>query len=653
MPAPERGAGEGGDCQDGPNVAKQVQDLMAEVKRLQNDVKQLKEAKGLAVEHSLLMPGQLSEAVASTVHDEPSSKVDEMKLPRAEDSEVVQAGEHEWDVALEASIWDVGLLLFVEGGEVFTMCEKVVGWFLVVLNDVLQIVFINAVFGTMSRYPYDKVTQRVMLSKRLQENHDLSNIDAAGLRTRTALLCDSQIHNKLVDTYSAISTYLQMSEYGGGHGVPGFAICLIAMLIWALSMMREIRRSWLLFQAVVSLETVGHNAKYSITLGDDGIAGGIVTKLSVMGKIITCCTVIIPRVGIAVSLLVGGQFFLSTSTTVTDLVLNACALEIVKDLDELLFEAIMSSHADAVMQGTVLRPNHDNRRYGWLLPEVPELRTKKAFIASQVSIFARLFMAMVFVIAGYFLFLKETVKETEKAAEMTCGRDQDFAYSPHPFGGLPFFSEVSPEKRTVFGLMCYYDAQSQMLQLRAGFEPDEELFPGLNNATLSELLKGTHPTCQDRSLSPPQQDPTKLNCPQYSLTEMEDMVALGESGLLQDANRCEDQDVSFIFLRSVCLSNKTYAERTPMIQLFEDKFRCSDVQKLCCHSNKIGAPKCTPSDIPVVNGVKLEYNLASKVTNMCPRTCGLCPETGQQAGQGEQQAIQGGAEANQTVQGGP
>eukprot|EP00930_Biecheleria_cincta_P035515 TRINITY_DN24427_c0_g1_i1.p1 TRINITY_DN24427_c0_g1~~TRINITY_DN24427_c0_g1_i1.p1 ORF type:complete len:493 (-),score=73.15 TRINITY_DN24427_c0_g1_i1:29-1507(-) len=486
MPTPTCGIAKGDDGQDGLISAKQIQDLMAAVKRLQDDVEQLKEAQGLAEQHCSLAPGQQREAAANTVHDEPGREDQKMDSPQAQDSAVLPPGEHDWDVGLKETIWDVGVLLFVEGGEVFTTGEKVAGWFLLILNDVLQIIFINAIFGTMSGFPYDRRTQQVMLSKRLQENHDLSNIDAAGMRTRTSLLCDTNIHNKLADTYRAISTYLQMPEYGGGNGVPGFAICLIAMLIWVLSMMREIRRCWLLCQAVLFLETVGRNVRCSIKLGDDGVAGGVVTKLTVTRKILIFCTVMTPRFLIAVFLLIGGQYFLSTSTTVTDLVLNACALEIVKDLDELLFDGIMSSHARAVMQATTLRPSHDNRRCGWLLPELSELKTKRAFIASQVSIFVCLLLALFFVLGGYFWYLAETVKETERAALMTCGHDQDFAYSHHPLGGLPFFSSVSPEKR-ISGLMCYFDAQYQMIQMRAGFESDENKFPGLNNATLSKL----------------------------------------------------------------------------------------------------------------------------------------------------------------------
>lgn len=546
-------------------------------------------------------------------------------IPCQEPDEEVETapGEHDGDLELEGNIWDTGMLLFLPDMDTLTMTEKALGAILCLGNQAFQLLFVMAIFTSMSEFPYSDVERSGMLRERLLRNHPLDAIDNARHLTRAGLLCEGMLHNTLGSTWNSVSSYLDADPLKVGFvtvpGVPGYVICLIAMIIWTLKMLQEIRTCLNLILGIVLLDGSRKNPRSSFL--HDGVIGGCVRSIDVPRKLAILLSVMLPRLVIALALLIGGQYFLSVSATVEDLVLNACALEIVKDMDELLFQSLMSKHAQAVLVKTFLRvqakgPAGSAGRWfvPFLVPEVSKPLTEGAFWSAQLSGPWRLLLCLVLVFGGYWSFLRETVKEMEEAKRIICENDLNFAFAPHPATGLPLFTQVDdPGDRSSQGLQCYHDARYEMVKMRAGFYP--ELMDVLQDEELYKMVAGTHHRCKDWHPDRQGIDPARdLACLTTSSDIVFSVADMDSMQILQGSN-CMDQDVAFMFLRKTCLGNTSYAKATPMINLLRTRDTCADMKDLCC-----SGPHCPQR----IHNVKVDRPLLNKLIALCPASCGNC-----------------------------
>jgi hypothetical protein len=448
------------------------------------------------------------------------------------------------------------------------------------------------------------------------DNQQFGVIDDQSHQSRSRMLCEGEILTQLGSTSGEVQTYLQTSS--SGINIPGEVISLIAMFLWVLSMLVEIRRATDMGLAVISLP-LPKGEKDVLAYGDDFVEGGVIDSMSIFGKTALILTQVLPRLVIAGILTFGGQYFLASSTSVSDLVLNTCALEIVKDLDELLYAALMTKHSRKVASGTTLRPDPTLAVLGgFLSTEVSSQETNaKAFVSAQINMFVRIAMSVGFVVIGYELYLKRTVDHTKIADVNICGKDLDFAYADSPWG-MPYFTTISKNDGSTQSLQCYFDAYVDMVRIRAGFEPEHSP----ENATLREYVMGTHSNCKDPGGV--QSLPGQLNCPSAKYAIVSDTMAASD---FYTSGFCMDQDLSFALLRTTCLYEPKYAQATPMISLLRTRDSCTAIQQICtCNGGT-----CTPGNLPTIDGISLDYDLLTKLRNVCPDTCGLCESDDTQA----------------------
>jgi hypothetical protein len=516
-------------------------------------------------------------------------------------------------VPLEETVWDAAVLVGLR-------CSDQRKWFvgranrimitiLLLVNIAMQGIFLMAIPETMSGKPYDPDTIEALRYQRLFRGQDYAEVNRINVKTRTANLCSQNLHNRLAGTWEDIYWYLGWSD-SGSLSPGGTLICMLAMLIWILSMATEIRRAFDVAFAVFLLPRTMPN---SPSIVDDGESGNCVVGMGIQQKMLLLFSVFIPRFAIAFALLYFGLKFLADTPAVGDLILNACALEIVKNVDELLFTAILSRRFHQGVQSIQIRVPHIHNRLSLIFhPETtapingPHLERKRNLV--HVLMYVRVVFIALVMFLSWEVHLKPVYESTKEAREMICGFEQDFTYVKQPSSGMPAFALLDPDDNTTGPLQCYYAAEYELLRIRAGMKP----MYAEKNATLEMLVNGTHELCRPPSKS----DPSPLSCPEYDrVSKLADHASLSQQAYLQGKD-CRDQDVHLTVLRQTCVNGGYITSSPAVLHVFESqRQRCSDFVDLCGLSsnnyNKALKKGITPEWIRMIQGV-------------CPHTCGQC-----------------------------
>lgn len=505
-------------------------------------------------------------------------------------------------VELEASTWAALLLATLSSGEVseathMSFAEKAVVILLHIVNLTMQTTFICAIATTMSGNPYDIPAIESMKYQRLFSGHSYDNIDRATLQSRVAKLCDDGWHNRLAATYSDTFNYLQVS----GEGVPGSFICLVALTIWILTMGQEIRRTADQCAAVLLLHRpeasqTGDCIQHGKSDKDDD--GYTVSTMTARKKILLLVVLFLPRLALGWTLLWFGLLFIADTAVVGDLILNACALEIVQQIDERLFEAICSRQLQhAVTSTRISCTSTSTVLHRWFGPE-----TKADKIRSRLLMLSRVLTLSLVLLIGWYMHLAPLVASAGEAYKGICGGTHDFAYINHPTAGLPVFAQVSADSTSQM-TTCFYAAQYELLALRAGFEPTH--FP--MNHTLAQLVNGTHKRCTSNNIA----------CPNTNLAQLGTLDELGTQYF--NSPQCKDQDVLFAVLRETCLS-EDFKQKNSGLNHFHKRWTCSDVADLCvCGDGR----RCRADEHQNGTG-HLGSDWVQMLEGICPETCLRC-----------------------------
>ena len=327
----------------------------------------------------------------------------------------------------KASVWDSSLIVMLH---ICDSARKVVGnfnvvlsFFLLLVNLVVQVCLVLAVNSMADVDPMDRLVG-VLRSQRVREGQSYQHFDRKDLITKTQQICDEKIYNEMQSATEWLANYLNAGDTLGK--LSGQYICLIAMFVWVTSMAIELRQV-LHDQALVILSlprTDGtryelRNGRYIIT----GIAG--------RQKVMALLLVILPRTLIAVFLLWLGLIYLSGTINIDDLILNAVALEFIKNVDELLFEALVPRRMAAMVSNMAIQiyvsahhtllPNELRRDRVGLSFVTPE--TRRGLSISVQSFYAMFRVAYIAAIlaAAWFYYLEPVAQSTQNAYDAVCG----------------------------------------------------------------------------------------------------------------------------------------------------------------------------------------------------------------------------------------
>lgn len=524
----------------------------------------------------------------------------------------------DWDdensetLPLEGNLWDAALLVGLR-------CSDHRKWFvaranciviilLLFLNGFMQGLFLIAI-SFVHGHPYDDDTIEALRYQRLFVGHDLANVNRVDLQTRTANLCSQHVHNRLAGTWEDIFFYL---EAGGVRFLPaGVVICLLAMLIWVLSMTTEIRRAIDVYLAILMLPKMEANSP-SIFVRNEG---SILMGMTRWRKAMLSMLVFLPRFAIAFLLMYYGMQYLAETASVMDLILNACALEIIKNIDELLFEAILSRRFHQGVQSIEIHVSHFKSTVELMFaPETTATIDGPTWVSKRQYIHAMMYVRLLFVavlmIIGWVDHLEPVYTNTLMAKDMICSYDKNFVYAKHPEAILPIFASMDVEDNSTSQQQCFFASQYDLLAIRSGMEPK---FAD-RNSTIELLVNGTHHLCKP----PPNSKVSPLNCPEQDrVSKIMEISEMSSSDYLEGP-LCRDQDVQMMVLRQTCLYSEFVEDFPPLERIFSKREMCSDFSESFTCSGSGCNERANQLGIPLA-WLKIVHQI-------CPKSCGYCKE---------------------------
>jgi len=490
-------------------------------------------------------------------------------------------------MSLEASTWEVVMLVNVmtllkgERVRVLNRCQTFVAFLLFVLTVVFQVTFVMAVEITMASSSIDDATIKGVMEQRLSMNHKWSNLNLRDLTTRTKDLCDGYVLNTLGGIYASVDSYVEPDEVieGTGIRIGGRIIVCIAIVIWICTMTTELRRIFELGLAVASLSGRPKGEVHA-EKEDDSL---VIKRAGVFYKSLILFCVLLPRLIIAAVLLYSGCRYLANTLEVSNMILNCCALEIVKSIDEYLFEALMSRRLSGIIQSTryVYYSVHERTTRGQINEAVPTA-VRILFIAGVLT----------YTIA---VPLQSFSDDTRSFKEWACTHDLDFAWINHPLVGLPWFTSVSKSLRNTSAptdaeyLQCFYKAHTLLLETRMGTEINRLTgLPVLANTSLKNFVRGKSSDCDSDSTHP-----SAYNCPNVPVGRMLSLEAMSSSDILEDQSLCGDYEPYLGVLAEACQDDE-HASSVFKKDTGDLRTTCAEFAYLCeCEINKKGNEVCS------------------------------------------------------------
>jgi hypothetical protein len=303
----------------------------------------------------------------------------------------LQEYEFEW----QESVWHSGMLLFLNFGNLDNKWDTMINFLALMLNTGLQILFLLIIQHDMISDPFTPATLDSMMTWRM-ESHDVNLM--SGSDTLVKRICDKKAWSFEQNAYNEIHDYLEQA-------LPGTLLTTCSVLLWIFKLFAEYRNTLNQFIAVWYLPTVNRN-QISTSLSSD--EEGTVTSIAVVGirnleRVCLIMCLCLPRLVIMSWLGYVGIRFLAQTVSLSDIVLNAMALSFVVDIDEQIYEVILSDSIHAKMK--VLEPICVGRR-------------RKVSCIPTVDLSRYAFMIASFVFGVILIFAHEV--EISAAHEILC-----------------------------------------------------------------------------------------------------------------------------------------------------------------------------------------------------------------------------------------
>ncbi|CAK9024472.1 Vacuolar protein sorting-associated protein 11-like [Durusdinium trenchii] len=240
-------------------------------------------------------------------------------------------------VSFSESAWTYPVVIgLVRAGVV----EAVFAVLLLLLNLFMQMAFMIVIL-TPDFLPGD-ITEQIVFAKQWRRSvaHDHQNLDLAST-SLASRVCNGDgaliVSTRQATLLENIDSYmgLAIDAFEPDFFQPGVLLSVLCILLWSLCVYKELRSILHAFEAVRLLP------RSARTILD----GNVLQSLS-FGRYKMLKATYLLRTAIAVSLLISGIRWLAQTTSITELMLNAVALNAILDVDEFLFAGFtpMSIH---------------------------------------------------------------------------------------------------------------------------------------------------------------------------------------------------------------------------------------------------------------------------------------------------------------------
>ena len=206
---------------------------------------------------------------------------------------------------------------------------------------------------------------------------------------------------------------------GDGMGESGQRMCILALLVWIITMLQEI---FACYRACLAVVHVPRGRSSVLSLDADNAL--TISKLSLPHAALSL-TVQLARLAIGIPLLWYGIQFLAYTPNIGDLLLNAVALEFVISVDELVFAALAPYKVRALVGGaaSLAAPAPSRWAQCW------GLRLDLRAVFRVVATAALLAVAILHV-------LNPQIREMVSARDALCAGDVDFVYTRDGMGAI-------------------------------------------------------------------------------------------------------------------------------------------------------------------------------------------------------------------------
>lgn len=250
--------------------------------------------------------------------------------------------------ALQNSIWDAGLLTFFHFAEAeisglpwhrFTLICSIL------LNISLQVVFIMVIWFNMLDHPYDIDTLSQLAQWRIDAGNNMESVNMG--RTFVQQLCNE---NEQVRWSFEQSEYDKIHNYTS-NVMPGQLLSGIALVLWVFRCMEEWRSVVDQFRAILALYATNSSKTGTVRkIAESREVQLRIEGASLLQTVITISVLILPRLGVLISLCGVGCMYLTRIPDLADIILNAMALSFVLDIDEMIYDVLLSRRMQQVVE---------------------------------------------------------------------------------------------------------------------------------------------------------------------------------------------------------------------------------------------------------------------------------------------------------------
>jgi len=487
----------------------------------------------------------------------------EPELKELEDqSEQSQTQDSSDDYCLEESTWDAGIVLGLDRmwcGDSLLACVNIIA------SAATQFLLVQQMeYGGMTANPLDKAALANLRLWRLFQGHSLQNLDLASGSSLTSRICQGFTGNGIAGTQVSILDDLRL-YLGDESRNGGFLLCLAAILLWFLMILKELRSLGRYARAVLRLRGP---ATRMVRQGGRDL---VLQSVSSARAFLALALISLPRAGVAVCVGYVGTMYLVYTTAMNDLILNAIALGFILEIPAMFGAVLLPHHAKTIIAG--LKP----------LPVSSPAKPGGGCRCSSLAPLASLVLLAGAVVATGYFGVIPFFERMEGAVDILCGHDTDFVFAYDKSSSLVI------------------SAPTTSWQGSSAFETGVQRYPYLSLLARSGL-----------NASVDDEVPGQL----FLDVSLEVLVNIGAMNTQESSNLNECIDILGTPQTAGLLQDKKDA----FLNLFQLNF---GVEASSCSQLKEYCRAKVPDDL-VEKGVELiGYNsIMTAVRSMCPVSCG-------------------------------
>ncbi|CAE7036725.1 unnamed protein product [Symbiodinium sp. CCMP2592] len=310
------------------------------------------------------------------------------------------------------STWD--LFMFIGTGALGPL-GSLQTFVLAIVNVVMQGIFVGIALFNFTDPDITPQTIEDTLRWRRSSGHSLSQYDDVSKSSLVARVC--QLDKSLpvsgiqMSMYENIRKYIKPEAVGVERFFTGQVLCLVALICWYLMVAKEVSHALALHRGIASVNR-GPTTLLTRENPFTQVTHYRLTAVSRRRKVISALLLAYRMVAAGLLIYVG-TFFLVYTVNVTELILNAVALGIILDIDDLLFDALATTPGRHLVHQLDSLP----------MPSFPRFRGADAKS-----------MSMSFLIPGltiliYFTMLAPIVQTLTDVSTAMCGGAHEFVWT--------------------------------------------------------------------------------------------------------------------------------------------------------------------------------------------------------------------------------